>query len=580
MTATTVRPLPGFPGVSVERGVLHEVRDGVKLAADIYWPAGDGPFPVILIRLPYDKTQAENITYSHPAWYAKHGYIVVSEDTRGRGASEGAWEPFRHEAEDGYDTIEWAAKLPGSNGKVGMYGFSYAGATQLLSAALRPPSLTAICPAMTGSQYYDGWTYQNGAFSLAFAASWALSLGISDARRVKDDAGMAAYTVAFVNSMQWHWFLPLKQHVALKGGYTDYFFDWLAHPTYDDYWKQWSIDEDYGRVEVPALHIAGWYDIFLEGSVKNFASLCTEAGSEEARAKQRLVIGPWYHIPWKPLVSVHSEDASPNLVDDWQLAWFDHHLKGVAERAREPLVTLFIMREERWRHFDSWPPANSTLTSYFLHSGGRANSAFGDGALSLVPPAHEEADIFTYDPATPPPSRGGHSCCFDFVAPMGPANQAEREQSNGVVVYTTGPLTDDLLLIGEPSVILHAASSAVDTDWTARLCVVDAAGVSTNIQEGIVRARFRDSLTTPTLIEPDRIYEYEIALGPIGVKIAKGERVRVTVSSSDFPQWDRNMNTGADLGVESASAAIVATQAVLHDADHPSRLLLPVVSQA
>lgn len=579
MSSTNARPLPGFPGVLVERGVTHEARDGVRLAADIYRPAGDGPFPVVVIRLPYDKTQAENICYSHPAWYAKHGYIVVAEDTRGRYASEGDWEPFRHEAEDGYDTIEWAARLPGSNGKVGMYGFSYAGATQLLPAVLRPPSLAAICPAMTGSQYYNGWTYQGGALSLAFAASWALSLGGPSAKRVKDDAGLAAYTVAFVNSMAWHWFQPLNAHAALKSGYTDYFFDWLAHPTYDDYWKQWSIDEDYSRITTPALHVAGWYDVFLAGTVKNFVELRKHAGTEHARANQRLVIGPWFHIPWKPLVGANSEDASPNLVDDWQLAWFDHFLKDEPERRHEQQVTLFVMREDRWRHFGQWPPAESAPTEFFLHSDGRANSKYGDGQLSVVPPADEPADIFTYDPAVPPPSHGGHSCCFDFVAPMGPADQAARESSNGVLVYTSAPLTDDLLAIGDASIVLHAATSAVDTDWTARLCVVDANGVSTNIQEGIVRARYRDSLTNPTLLEPDSIHEYEIALGPVGVRFAKGERIRVSVSSSDFPQWDRNMNTGGELFGESASAAVVATQTILHDREHPSRLVLPVVAR-
>ena len=579
MNAPPVRPLPGFPGVRVERGVLHEVRDGTKLAADIYSPDGDGPFPVILIRAPYDRAQAENINYAHPAWYAKHGYIVVSEDNRGRGDSEGAWEPFRNEAEDGYDTIEWAARLPGSSGKVGMYGFSYGGATQLLPATLRPPSLAAICPAMTGSQYYDGWTYRTGAFSLAFAASWALSLGIANARRAKDDPAMAAYATAFAGSMAWHWSLPLVDHAPLKGGYTDYYFDWLAHPTYDDYWKRWSIDEDYARIVTPGLHIAGWYDIFLSGSVKNFVSLQERAGTEAARTNQRLVIGPWFHMPWRPLVGANGEDASPNLVEDWQLAWFDHHLKGIAERAHETKVTLFVMREDRWRHFSSWPPANSRPTSFYLHSSGRANSAFGDGTLSIVPPAQEDADIFTYDPVAPPPSPGGHSCCFDFVAPMGPADQAAREQSNGVLVYTTAPLTDDLILIGDVTLELHAASSAVDTDWTARLCVVDLDGVSTNIQEGIVRARHRDSLTEPSLIEPDRVYAYGMSLGPVGVKIGVGERVRLSVSSSDFPQWDRNLNTGGALGVEPATAAVVATQTVLHNAEHPSRLVLPVLNQ-
>jgi putative CocE/NonD family hydrolase len=552
------------------------MRDGVTLLADVYRPATGGPFPVILIRMPYDKAQAENISYAHPSWYARHGYIVVSQDCRGRYASEGEWYPFRHEAEDGYDTIEWAARLPGSNGRVGMYGFSYGGVTQLMPATLRPPSLTTISPGMTGSQYYEGWTYNNGALALAFAASWALSLGINNAKRRKDHGAMAAYATAFANSNDWHWYQPLSDHAALKTGDTDYFFDWLAHPTYDDYWRQWSIDEDYSRITTPALHIAGWYDVFLSGTVANYQGLRDGAGTPEARSGQKLLIGPWFHIPWRPLVSGPSEDASPSVADDWQLAWYDRFLKEQSNTVLDAPVTVFVLGENRWRDLADWPPPGVTATAYYLRSGGRANSRFGDGTLSIESPGAEPPDIFTYDPAIPVQGKGGHSCCFDFVAPMGPADQFSTEQLNSVLVYTSEPLSDDLLLLGDVTLVLHAATTAVDTDWTARFCVVDPNGTSINVQEGIMRARYRAGVTRPELLEPSRVYEYEITLGPVGIRIAAGYRIRVAISSSDFPQWERNMNTGGAVGTEGPADGIIATQFVLHDADHLSRLILPV----
>jgi putative CocE/NonD family hydrolase len=577
MAGTGRTPVPGYPALEVERNVPCVMRDGVTLMADIYTPSEGGPFPVILIRLPYDKTGAENISYAHPAWYANRGYIVVAQDTRGRYASEGDWYPFKHEAEDGYDTIEWVAKLPRSNGRVGMYGFSYAGAAQLLAAILRPPSLATMSPAMTGSQYYEGWMYNQGALSLAFAASWAASLGINSAKRRADDAAMTTYTAAFAGAMGWHWSLPLKEHSALKTGDTDYFFDWLAHPTYDDYWRQWSIDENYGRIDVPAIHIAGWYDIFLAGTVKNFVSLKCEAGSDRARRNQQLVIGPWFHIPWKPIVGEASENASPTLVDDLQLAWFDRYLDGTAEHLDEPPVKLFVMGEDKWRTFVSWPPPESTPTLFYLHSAGRANSSFGDGELNCDPPGTEPPDIFTYDPGIPNLSQGGHSCCFTFAAPMGPADQSASESFTQVLVYTSEPIAVDLLLIGDVSVVLYAATTAVDTDWTARLCRVDETGTSINLQEGIVRARYRESLTDPSLLEPNRVYEYTIPLGPVGVRISAGHRLRLSISSSDFPHWDRNLNTGGSLGAEGPSSAITATQSVIHSAEHPSHVILPVM---
>jgi uncharacterized protein len=572
------RPLPGLPEVTLQRNVSCRMRDGVSLYADVYRPAGEGPFPVILMRLPYDKTQAETINYSHPSWYAQRGYMVVVQDVRGSWASEGVFTPFLSEAEDGYDSIEWAARLPGANGRVGMYGFSYAGATQLMPATLRPPSLLTICPALTASQYYEGWTYNQGALALAFTMSWAVSLAEMEARRAKDDEAMTMLRAAFANSQAWNWYLPLTEFPPLTGKYGSYFFDWLAHPTYDDYWRRWSIDEDYSRLTIPALHIAGWYDVFLTGSVKNFIGMRNESGSDVARARQKLLVGPWTHMPWAPTgLTSDLRGCGPGIVDDMQLRWFDQFLKGEETGVLDAPVSLFVMGAETWRDFPDWPPPGSEPVRWFFHSKGRANSRFGDGTLSLDAPGGEPSDLFTADPMAPTTSIGGHSCCFNFVAPMGPADQREAEEYNSVLVYTSEPLVEPTELIGDVTVTLYAATSARDTDWTARLCEVHPDGRSINLQEGIVRARYRESQSEPSLLEPDRIYRYDISLGPVGVRIAPGNRLRVTVSSSDFPQWDRNLNTGDHLFRQRPSAAVVATQTVLHNTEHASHLTVHTV---
>jgi putative CocE/NonD family hydrolase len=568
------------PGVTVELDLPVPMRDGTILRADVYRPDEPGEFPVLLIRIPYDKTQAENVIYAHPSWYARNGYIVVCQDTRGRYQSDGEFYPFKYEAGDGYDTVEWCGQLAGSTGKVGMFGASYGGATQLLAATQRPPSLGTLIPTVTASQYYEGWTYNQGAFALGFTLSWALSLGINVAQKRGDDAAAAAFSAGFAASLGLDWSLPLDDIPALNNQDTPFFNDWITHPTYDDYWKQWSIDEDYSRIDVPVMHVAGWYDIFLSGSVKNYVGMSAGAGNERARANQRLLIGPWYHIPWRVLGGVEVDEASPHAFDEWQIDWFDRQLKAAPVAEADAPVRLYILREGKWRDFDNWPPTGSTSTEYFLHSQGRANSYLGDGALDLNQPGSELPDVYTYDPVAPPPGHGGHSCCFENVAPMGPANQELREINNGVLIYTSDLLDEPTYLIGDVSATIYAATNAVDTDFTVRLCVVDAAGVSTNVQEGIVRARYRESLSHPTLLDAGTIYRYEIPLGPVGVLLNPGERIRVQVSSSDFPQWDRNLNTGNSPSSEGLSSAFVATQAIYHDNEHPSSITLPVWTPA
>lgn len=569
MTAVAgVAPAAGYADVVVERDVECRLRDGTVLRADVYRPHTDGPLPVLLMRMPYGKTTAgANWGYAHPAWYANRGYVVVIQDVRGRYASDGEFTPFVGEAEDGYDAVEWAAGLPGSNGSVGMYGFSYPGATQLLAATLRPPSLAAIAPGFTSSQFYDGWAYDGGAFSLASMSGWATFLAVDTARRRGDEEAHAALLGALGAIPHLYWKLPLREFLPLLDEQAPYFADWLEHSTYDDYWRATAVDEDFGRIDVPALHTGGWYDIFHAGTTANFRGI--------GPAPQKLLMGPWQHSPWRAITAGPGEDAGANAVDDWHLRFFDEVLKGESSGVFDSPARVFVLHEG-WRDLDGWPPSGSTTTDWHLHSGGRANSAYGDGTLSTEAPAAEPADIFLYDPTMPSTSLGGHSCCTETVAPMGPADQEAYEASKGVLVYTTAPLAGDLILLGDASVELFASSSALDTDFTARLCVVDEAGVSTNLKEGIVRARFRDSLSAPALLEPGRVYRFSISLGPVGTHVKAGQRIRLDVSSSDFPQWDRNLNTGGALGSESASVAVVATNAVYHDATRPSRLRLPV----
>jgi putative CocE/NonD family hydrolase len=290
-------------------------------------------------------------------------------------------------------------------------------------------------------------------------------------------------------------------------------------------------------------------------------------------------MGPWQHSPWRAIGAAGRRDAGANEIDDWHLRFFDEVLKGEAHGVFDSAGRIFVLGEG-WRDVDAWPPESSRETAWYLHSDGRANSLYGDGTLSSDPPADEPADLYIYDPSMPAPSLGGHSCCTETIAPMGPADQEPYEASKMVLVYTSEPLDGELVLLGDAAVELYASSSATDTDFTARLCVVDADGVSTNLKEGIVRARFRDSLATPTPLTPHEVYRLTIPLGPIGVRLEAGQRLRLDVSSSDFPQWDRNLNTGGALYEEPAMAAVVATQAVFHSSSRPSRLLLPVERRA
>ena len=558
------------------------VRDGTTLLADVYIPDAEGTFPVLLMRLPYNKEAAQTYVYGSPAWYASQCYVVAIQDVRGTYASSGEFYPFRDEMADGYDSVEWAAGLPKSNGKVGMYGFSYVGATQWLAATQQPPHLAAIAPAMTSSDYFDGWAYEGGAFALAFDESWPVTtLAPTAARRSGVEALLDKLNTAKSEIQATYSYLPIHAYPWLfpdKPEIAGYFYDWLKHPTWDDYWKQWSPRLRYGDIRVPALNLSGWYDVFMNGSIENFTGMRKQGGSPEARMGQ-LVIGPYIHLPWERKIGdLDFGPEADNRADERQLRWFDYWLKGKPNGVdKDPPVQVFVMGANTWRSAADWPIPGTKFTTFYLRSNGEANSSGGNGMLTTERPDLEAADHFQYDPANPVPSKGGHSCCVADVAPLGPYDQSEIEQRADVLVYSTPPLEEPVEVTGPISLTLYAASSAEDTDWTAKLVDVYPDGRAINLNNGIIRARYRWSIERTELLTPDTITRYTIAIWPTSNLFAAGHRIRLEVSSSNFPHYDRNPNTGHPFGAD--SEMVVASQTVYHDRRRPSALVLPIIPQ-
>ncbi len=569
-------PVIAQTDIVLERNVAMKTRDGVTLRADIYRPAGDGTYPVLLQRTPYSKDN----TAMFGRKGAARGFMVVAQDVRGRFASEGEWYTFKHEINDGYDAVEWAAALPHSNGKVGMFSGSYVGATQMLAAISQPPHLAGICPVVTASNYHENWTYQGGAFEQWFNESWTSSLSQDTFNRQVAEAK---------NAMLGSQVLPLKQYpvfniktaqdgTVLTRSLAPYFLDWLDHPTYDSYWKQWSIEENYDKIQVPALVIAAWYDIFQGGSLRNYMGLKAHAGSEAARNNQHLLVAIGGHSGWgRNIGQVDFGPDAPFDENDVTLDWYDYLFLGKQNQfANGKPVRIFVMGENKWRDEESWPLERAKNTSYFLHSSGKANSASGDGALSASAAAKEAVDRFIYDPANPVPTVGGPLCCDAVHLPAGPRDQKEVESRADVLVYSTPPLTSDTEVTGPVTLDLFASSSAVDTDFTAKLVDVWPNGFEQNLTEGILRASYRESTTAdPKPIVPGKIYEYKIDLWSTSNVFLKGHQIRVEVSSSNFPRFDRNLNTGKP--ASTSSTFVKATNTVYHDPAHPSALILPVV---
>jgi putative CocE/NonD family hydrolase len=574
LASTGARAAEPF-AVTFERGVVAKMRDGVQLRADIYRPKADGQFPVLLQRTPYNKSFGTGFGMTAAA----RGYVVVIQDVRGRYSSDGDFYTFKNESDDGYDTIEWAAALPYSNGKVGMFGGSYVGATQMLAAIAHPPHLAGICPVVTASNYHENWTYQGGAFEQWFNQSWTSGLAQDTFSRA-----VGKNTNALVGEGK----LPLSSYPLFNFGeaasssystpsLAPYYLDWLAHPSYDEYWKHLAIDEHFGDIAVPALTVAAWYDIFQDGSLRNYVGVKAHGATEAARKGQHLFVTVGGHAGGgKKIGDVEFGDAAAEYDEnELTLKWYDFLFKGVQNEFAGKPVKIFVMGANQWREEDDWPLARAESTKYFLHSGGGANSLRGNGTLSLVSPRSEPFDHFLYDPANPAPTIGGPLCCDGFHLAPGPRDQRAVEARDDVLIYSTPPLTQDTEVTGNIALELFAASSAVDTDFEAKLVDVAPDGFAQNLTEGIVRARYRDSREKPGLMNPGQIYKFNIDLWSTSNVFRKGHILRLEISSSNFPRFDRNLNTGEDIAF--AQRYVSATNSIYHDAEHPSTLILPVV---
>ncbi len=580
-----------MPRILIDRNIPVPMRNGAILRADIYRPDVDTPLPAILCRLPYNKDdwmmQMEAV---HPLRACDAGYAVVYQDTRGRWASEGEFYPFIHEAQDGYDTVEWLAAQPWCDGNIGMTGASYFGATQWLAASAQPPHLRAIFPVVTGSDYYEGWTYQGGAFQLGFTLLWVLMAFAPDTAARWRRPDVTERLLKAIDDIETHYrhtplsTLPILRETQI----ADYFFDWLAHSSNDAYWQAIAPNRRYGQVQVPAFNVGGWYDCFASGTVENFVRMRQEGASDIARSGQRLLMGPWAHGKWTgdyPDLSYGITSSADGIdLHGLALRFFDRHLKGLDNGFdQEAPVRIFVMGENRWREEWEWPLARTQFTPWFLHSDGRANgagySAAGGSLDPAIPAGGEPADLYLYDPRQPVPTAGGATFLpsLRLGANAGPRIQREIEARGDVLVYSSMPLAQPLEVTGPVGFELWATTTAPDTDFVVRLCDVWPDGESRLACEGILRTRFHAGFEQPNLITPGRVYHYHIDLGPTSHVFLAGHRLRIDITSSSFPRFDVNPNTGRPLGVDGPTDVRPALQAVLHTSNFPSHVMLPVI---
>jgi uncharacterized protein len=572
----------------IEKDVAMRTRDGVTLRADVYRPDSSGRFPVLLSRLPYDKNGRRRPGDIDP--FVEHGYVVIIQDTRGRFASDGdEYYPLVWEARDGHDAVEWAAQLPYSTGAVGTMGQSYLGATQYLLAPTRPPHLKACFPVSAPADFDQCWIYHTGG---AFELGWQIPYAIFMARDTIKRRGLTETLLPGLErvlappetpwapplTLEAYRRLPLLEWAEQLAPVARYLTEYLCEPEEGHQPSEVNLERQHGQIDVPMYHVTSWYDIFLHGGIANFCGLRQRAMTDRARAAQKLLIGPWAHLfPYTSPTSTGTGEADfgpAALIDihDIQLRWFDHWLKGADTGIlEEPPVKIFVMGGNRWRDEYEWPLARTRYTPYYFHSGGRANTADGDGGLSQEAPGEEPADHFVYDPEDPVPTRGGNT----LIIAMGVQDQRAVEARPDVLVYTSEVVTSALEVTGPVTVTLYAVTSARDTDFTAKLVDVRPDGHAHNLADGIVRARYRESRERPTLLTPAEAYRFTIDLWATSHVFLAGHRVRVEISSSNFPRFDRNLNTGAEQAT--GRQWQTALQTVFHDSRYPSHIVLPVI---
>jgi putative CocE/NonD family hydrolase len=577
-------------GYRVEKDVMVAMRDGVELATDAWIPSVT-PAPTLLVRLPYGKDQPQLLAYGlMPNIFAlvEAGYAVVYQDCRGTFRSGGEFVPMLNEPADGADTVAWLTEQPWCDGNIGSYGPSYLGFVQWASVSAGAP-VKAIAPAVTTTDYYTApWYSEGGALSWHAMQSWStqmammetlrqLSRGGGDPQLLGELTGMMADPRPHLEA------LPSSRQPAVEKVWP-WWSELLSHPARDSWWQALSVIDRAEQVTVPALHIGGWFDIFVASTARSFTELRARAGTEEARRGQRLVIGPWDHLNATGVYpdrrfGLAGDAITQNLTGE-HVRFYDRWLRGRpgAPDGSAP-VKIFVMGIDQWREEQDWPLPDTTYVPYYLDGGGRANTAEGDGELSPEAPGQAATDAYLYDPRRPVPTLGGRVMLPANANAAGPVDQRPAEARDDVLCFTTAPLTEPFEVTGHVSLTLYASSSAPDTDFTGKLVDVFPDGRAIFLTDGIIRARYRNSLAEPELLTPGETYELSLDLSVTSNVFLPGHRIRLEVSSSNFPRFDRNTNTGGVIADEPAGQVTVAVNRVLHGPDHPSRLILPVISR-
>lgn len=525
-------------------------RDGIRLDADIYRPDVEEEFPVLLMRQPYGKAIASTVVYAHPTWYAAQGYIVVIQDVRGRGTSEGEFRLFSNETADGADTIDWAATLLGSTGKVGMYGFSYQAMTQLYAATTKPAALKTICPAMMAYDLYADWAYEGGTFCLQANLGWAIQLAAETAR-LKGDT--AAYKTLYKASRS----IPSDPDPDLmeclrKFAPNAFYHEWLEHSQPDKYWEKLSPKSRMQDVDLPMLHIGGWFDTFLRGNIHLYKDI---AGRSVYR--QQLLIGPWAHLPWcRKVGAVDFGNEAINPIDKLQVRWFDQFLKGIdTGLLDEAPISLFEMGSNCWRNFEAFP--NNNDQAYFLSSNGLASIREDAGTLNKNKPETCTDDMLVHDPWRPVPALGGHA-----AIPSGCFERSHLDYRSDVLTYTTEPL-HTLHIVGEVVVEIWCNSDKPSHDICAVLSEVHPDGKAYNLTQGYLHVENSQSDVA-----------LQISLQATCAKITQGNALRLSISAACFPAYALNFGTG---NAASLMDAEIITLSVSCGGNRASRVLLPVV---
>jgi putative CocE/NonD family hydrolase len=571
-------------GVRLERDVMVPMRDGVRLATDVWVPDG-APSSVLLVRVPYGKHWV-SLVYCWPTGpdflaLLDAGYALAFQDCRGTSRSEGEFVALVHEADDGEDTVGWLCDQSWCDGRVGMFHGSYLGFTQWFAASRAPEGLMAIAPCMTSTDPYTGVVYSEGGAPSHSRSEFSLAMTWSAAQRALAPGSGDFDTFAALTSAMSDPTAPLTRTLLVE--HCSWYPDWVEHATRDEFWRELAVIERPADVKVPALNIGGWFDLFVNDQARTFTRMRAEAGSEEARAGQRLVIGPWAHGNGQTATYCDRQfgpAAEPAAADmnGLHIGFFDRWVRGRTDALDGTApVRIFVMGIDQWRDEPDWPLPDTTYVDYFLDSAGHANTADGDGVLRTETPWSEAVDSFTYDPTDPVPTLGGRIIRPVSLNAIGPVDQRPVEARQDVLCFTTPMLDEPIEVTGHVSLVLHVTSTARDTDFTGKLVDVFPDGRAIYLTDGILRARYRHSLVAPEPLDPSQVHELNLDLSVTSNVFLPGHRIRLEVSSSCFPYFDRNLNTGDPGNSETLDDAVVAENRVLHGPAHPSRLVLPII---